>query len=619
MHGMSDRILGWTMVVLASSLAMSPCILNQYAGTDVDLFLRESPFARVDASEAVRLIVTGQAYPEHAYYPFLHLAFGADVLLLRAQPHLVFLLSLVIYTIAALLVWEIIRHVLRRLDQVSRPAQLASASLAAGMFAAHPVNVEVVAWLGGRDILLAVTLALASLLIYLRANERWWGNLFATGFFGLSVLSSANAVTTPLVLLAYYGVVSRDELRRQTIRLLPMAVIMVVGAILRSSAVATPVATTLRTPSLWLAQLPGGLEAQVRHLSKLAYPAGLYFNPEFPFRWGPASILGCVLLIASSILVIWFARSKTVARRIAAFGVAWYWLAVLPTFLHNWPGGDRHLYFGLAGLMLVVGLFAALSLTRIGARTHRIAFIAVGVLVIFLMSFVSRAQVRTWDSENYERHWNCCRFDIDRDDYDRACALVAQGNDAMAVEAFVGGAGNPEKAAGILITQAVGLCAQGNQERSILYFYKSLELAPNNQAAYLMLGMTLARIGRTSDAVVQLSRAVELAPNDRQLTPKILSVLGMLYASAGEAGLAASHLERALELNPNLADARLALGEIWCVQGNPDKARQSYREGAELARRLGDLDAMAAFQKELDSLDGRSPLSPHAPPQGDHR
>ena len=76
--------------------------------------------------------------------------------------------------------------------------------LAAAVFALHPVNVEGVAWICQLKGLLAVMLALVSVLLFL-AYERlggWWRLGLAVGMFALSTLAKGMVITLPVVLLA---------------------------------------------------------------------------------------------------------------------------------------------------------------------------------------------------------------------------------------------------------------------------------------------------------------------------------------------------------------------------------------------------------------------------------
>src|SRR5438094_338698 len=89
-------------------------------------------------------------------------------------------------------------------DVVALAAILSATAL---LFAIHPVRVEVVAWASALPYVLALSLTLVSLLAYLRFTDRttsarpWWLALSVCAY-GLSLLSRANALLFPFVLLA---------------------------------------------------------------------------------------------------------------------------------------------------------------------------------------------------------------------------------------------------------------------------------------------------------------------------------------------------------------------------------------------------------------------------------
>jgi len=84
------------------------------------------------------------------------------------------------------------------------------ACAAAAMFAVHPVQVESVAWISSRKGLLSGTFMLASLIFWLREQRTPKSEGYGLLFFVLALLSKANAVVLPAIVLTYDVLVRRQ-------------------------------------------------------------------------------------------------------------------------------------------------------------------------------------------------------------------------------------------------------------------------------------------------------------------------------------------------------------------------------------------------------------------------
>src|SRR5499427_9563810 len=141
------------------------------------------------------------------YFPLVYTTFRIERALWGLHPFGYHWVNLLLHVANALLVWR----VLVRLN-------VPGAWLAGAIFALHPVQVESVAWITERKNVLSLSLALLSMLCYLRfspADEgthheastptqswRWYG--LALGLFALALSAKTVVVTLPAVLLVIY-------------------------------------------------------------------------------------------------------------------------------------------------------------------------------------------------------------------------------------------------------------------------------------------------------------------------------------------------------------------------------------------------------------------------------
>jgi Tfp pilus assembly protein PilF len=79
--------------------------------------------------------------------------------------------------------------------------------------------------------------------------------------------------------------------------------------------------------------------------------------------------------------------------------------------------------------------------------------------------------------------------------------------------------------------------------------------------------------------------------------------LGKGYLDQGDPATAAEHLARCVELDPDYSAAWKLLGKARQACGQPDAARDAWRQGLEAARRGGDKQAEKEMQVFLRRLD----------------
>jgi Flp pilus assembly protein TadD len=109
----------------------------------------------------------------------------------------------------------------------------------------------------------------------------------------------------------------------------------------------------------------------------------------------------------------------------------------------------------------------------------------------------------------------------------------------------------------------------GRYTESVSELRRAVELAPDVGDSHLNLGLSLIRGGWPAEGVEELRIARGLLPRD----PLIEANLAAGYRALGEWGRARVHAEEALKMQPSDRDARLYLGESLLRMDDIDGAR----------------------------------------------
>ena len=163
--------------------------------------------------------------PSSYYRPMMQLSYLLTYQVAELSPWAYHLVNTLLHAGATLALYALGLRVLA--DQ--RRAALAAATVAALVFAVHPLHTEPVAWIAAVGDLQLALYGLLSILLYLRALDgRRWAHVGALACYALALLSKEPAVVLPAILLAVDLLWSRQRsLRDAVIRLTPFALLTV--------------------------------------------------------------------------------------------------------------------------------------------------------------------------------------------------------------------------------------------------------------------------------------------------------------------------------------------------------------------------------------------------------
>jgi hypothetical protein len=426
--------------------------------------------------------------------------------------------SVALHAINTLLVYRIVRRV--------SPGHAAwPAALGALIFAAHPLQVEAVAWASGMKDVLSATLALFAIDRHLATIDQPRLDLLALLAFTLSMLAKPSGVVAiPIVVILDRMMLQRDW-RQIAVSLAPWCAVALPIAI-----VARVVQSTIGVPPIPIALRPLiALDALAFYLWKLIWPVNLV--PDYgrlvsviiERRWFLWSWIIPTLLAAI------FGMTRKRAKPAAA-GALIFVTALLPVlsftpFLFQFYStvADHYVYLSMLGVAIIASYF----LERF---QHRAIMIA-SVIVIGLLTARTISQASYWhDNERLFRH------------------TLKVNSRSVASENNLGAA----------------LAEQGKYPEAIEHYNLALAINPDYRMAHTNLAQLYALINQPERGIEHMERALELwdqtpaglAPRD---STKEHLLLAALLQQRGRYDDARRHLLKVLEAQPQNAEAKALL------------------------------------------------------------
>ncbi len=359
-------------LALAVALFYGRCATFAFTNWDDIPLLTDNPLTRTPGLEtALALLRPGAVPQEHLYIPLTYLSHWLENALFGIQPAVVHSVNVFLHTLNAALVFGLGRRL-----GASRPA----ATLAALLFALHPLQVEAVAWGMGRKDLLATAFALAALLAWCRwrddGRHRWYA--LGVGAWALSLLAKPATIVLPGV----FVLLDLCRGRRVTACWRPQVPTLVIGVLVLVVNLGLGKEITGKVPLIErLAAIPPVIHGWVARLALAEAPSAFYPwpPPEFSLRL----VSGCLVVagLAAAITIAWRRRQPE-----WWLGLGFAALTFLPAIgivisYRKFVTADRYGYLPFVGVALAVALSQKPAETQILAMAAYGAGAEVGFLL----------------------------------------------------------------------------------------------------------------------------------------------------------------------------------------------------------------------------------------------
>ncbi|TLM65402.1 MAG: tetratricopeptide repeat protein [Deltaproteobacteria bacterium] len=527
------------------------------------------------------------------------------------------IVNLGIHAACVLVVWLLLR---RLLDRTAQRWALPGALL----FAVHPVQTQAVTYVVQRMTSLAALCFFSAVLCYLLSlddadrRRAWYGLALLGG--ALAVLTKEQTAVLPLVLLAVERCFRPGRgWRRQLLSLLPFcavpawkAVEMLLLPVWRGDVAATVrYADQLQsmqnvTP---LRYLFTEFSVLWHYLKLLVLPVGQRLDYGWPVVDTLLTLPNIAALLGLLIIggVAWRVRH---ARPLAAFGVAWFFLAlaVESSLIPLDPIFEHRLYLPMFGMvlvlldllqrmpspkmamtvvLLVVSLLAGLTWQRNALWGDPVAFFEDNlrrspnnVRVMVMLGNAYAAARRS--EEGLRLIEEALRLNPSYDFAYTALGKIRidRGEGALAIEPLQKGL--EYQPGSVLLNEYLGIAygEAGDYQRALLHLRRAMLLNPEDASVYTNIGVAFSAIGDNRQAAGYFERSLALAPDSEKAWYNYAATLYNL----GERQKALDALRAVVAINPDNADAYYGFGTLALEFGRRDEAAAAR----DALRRLGD-------------------------------
>jgi len=464
------------------------------------------------------------------------------------------------------------------------------AFVVAALFAAHPLNVESVAWAAERSMVLAgffFALTLLLWTLYVRRPGRWcYGAALIA--YALGLMAKPVLVTLPFLLLlldawplcrlgtrgSAHGSVSAAALMRSVREKAPFFLLAA------ASSIATLVVQNLGGAMQPLEVLPlwvrlGNTPLSYWHyLKTIFWPARLaifYPHPTTDLPLAQAAVAALLLAAITALIIV-------VARRRPWLGVGWFWyLGTLVPMIGLVQVGDqaiadRYAYLPSIGVFIALVWWAAHSLP---VGKHRVLLLGTAACAVVLaLSTVTTAQVGLWkDSPTLFAHALTVTRNNARIEHILGNALLREGRREEAVVHYRAALRLRPADLSAHLNIALAFSDLGRYGEAETHYRLALRLRPDNAAAHNNLGLVLSRMGRPLEAEQQYRETLRLQPGHAVARNN----LGYVLQEAGRIAEAEEHYREALRLRPEYGNAHRNLAVLLTRRGLPQEAAEHFR------------------------------------------
>ncbi|MFW0837901.1 MAG: tetratricopeptide repeat protein [Candidatus Komeilibacteria bacterium] len=494
---------GWFWLVVIGLILYSPTLLFSYH------YLDDNDLIMNNMDKLSQWSYLGQAWQEGVFHspwgtelyyrPLLTISFMWDAHMPGNSLFFFHLTNIILHLLATLLFYLILKKIWRK-DWLNW--------LAALLFLIHPINLQAIAWLPGRNDSLLAVFVLAAFYAWLCwcANKKiGWLILYFIGF-ALALLTKESAIFLPMLSLLYLYIIKKEKIFALPVWQLSIPTIIIAGVWwwLRINILPDSTLANYTISQSLIRNLPGLIPS----LGKIFIPVNL---STFPILADMPMIYGFIAMI---ILIIIFSSLRGEKMRWAIFGFTWFLLFLIPSFLRPLNAqidfAEHRNYLPLLGMIIILLQYRP---HWINSKTSKL--IAGGTATVILIIFTGINFVHARVYKDNISFWTNAVETSPTSAFNRnnlgAMYYISGKLDDAAQQWRAAIQLNPREP---LVQNNLGLiaAAQGNYEQAEKHYLKELTLHPDYTNALFNLGITYLHQNKPTEAAEYWEKTLAIDP-----------------------------------------------------------------------------------------------------------
>ena len=552
-----------------------PTISNDFVNLDDPNYLTENPVVNSLSSVNIKAMFSNQFVGN--YQPVTMIFYAIEVHFFNFNPHAFHFFNLLLHLFNVVLLYFIIL-------KISKKSIIAF--ITSLLFAIHPMHVESVAWVAELKDVLYAFFTFGAILLYLIYKELKGHKSYyflSLILFTLSILSKAQAVVLPLVLILIDYFMNKKFTWKFVVCKVPFFLISIIFGVIAFLVQKKAGAVQDYNYFPFFTRILFSCYGLMNYFSKIFLPIHLscfYPYPEthdiINSNWVYVSPLIVVILGA---VLFWAIKNS----KVIFFGLLFFLITII-LVLQLIPIGDaiiadRYTYLPAIGLFFIIAYyFEKLYLQN---RNYQKIFIGIGIVITITLSILSFNRVKLWKN-SVSIYTDCLNnYEVGIIYNNRGAAYFNLQNYEQAAKdisaCLVLKPRYPHAAKNLGITyEKLNDNVKANENYS-----KEIELYPNDFNNYINRGRTYKtlnkfdeaekdyskaislnetaidayfgraeifnRKGRIQESVDDLSKILSISPDH----PEVYNNRGTMYGQLNKNNLAVSDFDMAIKLKPD--------------------------------------------------------------------
>lgn len=569
-------VIGATLLIIIAGYALYSSVLKyELVFCDDNIFVNNFYQFNSDINNIKTSFekTVGTSY----YRPLLNVSFIIDAVRGGQDPGVYHSTNLILHLLASALIFLL----LIKLKYPLIPSFLF------GLFIlVHPIVTPSAAWISGRNdsmITIFVTLSFIMFLLYLEADIQWKFILLPLHllFFAGSIFTKEIAFVFPLVCISYVYFFKKEKNLFKTQYIIASTGWMVVGFIwffMRLKAI-----ENVKNPDeIGLGPILTNLPTLPAMIGKIFLPVKMIALASFEMF---SIITGIIIMIAIAVYLI---KSKKLDKNKVMFGVIWFAMFLLPTFLVRiiyvedfFDYAEHRAFLPMVGILII--LIEILKDLKIDFKKPIFIIPAFAVLIALSV----RSYFYEQNFENRKAFWGHM-VDIyplkPRGYLDLGKAYFAENDLKTAESKYLRGIELNPRNKNLYIDITVIYMRWNQLQKAEAYARKSVDIDPTDALANYNYGKVLQLQGKHIESLKYYEVAIVKNPG----FPQWYLDIGVAYYHNRMLEKSVESYQKALRMAPNFALAYSNMGAAFAKMGKEQEAVSSWQKSTELDKKSFD-------------------------------